>query len=496
MAGKTPNELLLEMKELYENVKREGQDTFSHYEDKIEQENFVESAKNLSAYLAVRRRDIRDLQENLMPWGLSSLGRLESKTLATLESVIYALEKIADEEVTVPQPSYAEYEKGRERLEVNTEFNFGHPEKDRYTRIMVTMPTEAAEDYDFVKGLADNGMDVARINCAHDNEEIWAAMIHNINRAGKEAGKDIKIMMDIAGPKIRTDWIFTKLKKPKLGEGDLICLTRNYEDLPDNSRAKVTAGFDVEAVFEAIQVGDPVFIDDGSIEARVIENQNGNMMIEVERAKGGAVRLKAEKGVNFPKTPFDIDVLSDKDKKDLRFVCQHADIIGCSFVRTAQDIRDIQAEVKEILGDKANDMALMAKIETVSGVENLPEIIFEAASKNPFSVMIARGDLAVESGYTRLAEIQQENMWICEAAAIPVVWGTEVMASMISEGIPTRAEVTDASEGSRAECVMLNKGEHMAEAVSMLDSIFRRMQEHQYKKTPRLRALNIANTDY
>lgn len=106
--------------------------------------------------------------------------------------------------------------------------------------------------------------------------------------------------------------------------------------------------------------------------------------------------------------------------------------------------------------------------------------------------MIARGDLAVEEGYFRLAELQEEILWICEAAQVPVIWATQVLDSMIRTRIPTRAEITDAAMGGRAECVMLNKGEFLLEGLSALNDILVRMQEHQYKKTPKLRALNIA----
>lgn len=126
---------------------------------------------------------------------------------------------------------------------------------------------------------------------------------------------------------------------------------------------------------------------------------------------------------------------------------------------------------------------------------NLAEVILTAGSKNPVSVMIARGDLAAESGYVRLSEVQQEILWLCEASSTPVVWGTEVLATMLDEGIPTRAEITDAGEGSRSECVMLNKGKYMADTVKMLDEILVKMEEHYSKKTPTLRPLNIAKFD-
>ncbi len=104
--------------------------------------------------------------------------------------------------------------------------------------------------------------------------------------------------------------------------------------------------------------------------------------------------------------------------------------------------------------------------------------------------MIARGDLAVEIGYRRLAEMQEEILWLCEAASIPVIWATQVLDEYVKTGIPTRAEITDAAMAERAECVMLNKGVHVVDAVKVLDEILPLMEAHQTKKTSRMRALH------
>jgi pyruvate kinase len=108
--------------------------------------------------------------------------------------------------------------------------------------------------------------------------------------------------------------------------------------------------------------------------------------------------------------------------------------------------------------------------------------------------MIARGDLAIELGFQRMAEMQEEILWLCEAAQVPVIWATQVLESLAKEGLPTRAEVTDAAMANRAECVMLNKAPHIVEAVELLDNVLSRMAGHQHKKTPQLRALNAWET--
>jgi pyruvate kinase len=108
-------------------------------------------------------------------------------------------------------------------------------------------------------------------------------------------------------------------------------------------------------------------------------------------------------------------------------------------------------------------------------------------------VMIARGDLAVECGFERLAEVQAEILWICEAAHVPVIWATQVLETLAKEGMPSRAEITDAAMGNQAECVMLNKGPYLLSALRVSDDILRRMQAHQTKKRPKLRALQAAH---
>src|SRR5262249_58948937 len=134
-------------------------------------------------------------------------------------------------------------------------------------------------------------------------------------------------------------------------------------------------------------------------------------------------------------------------------------------------------------------LGIVLKIETRRAFENLPTLLWAAMRSEAVGVMIARGDLAVECGYERLAEVQEEILWLCEAAHLPVIWATQVLESLAKKGIPSRAEVTDAAMGERAECVMLNKGPHILDAVAALDSILRRMEEHQSKKTAQLRAL-------
>jgi pyruvate kinase len=134
-------------------------------------------------------------------------------------------------------------------------------------------------------------------------------------------------------------------------------------------------------------------------------------------------------------------------------------------------------------------LGVIAKIETAIALQNLPGIIVRGASHGPFGVMIARGDLAVEIGYLRLAEVQEELLWLCEAARVPVIWATQVLEGLIKRGAPTRAEITDAATAERAECIMLNKGPYLPQALDTLTNLVGRMSRHQSKKTARFSPL-------
>jgi pyruvate kinase len=130
------------------------------------------------------------------------------------------------------------------------------------------------------------------------------------------------------------------------------------------------------------------------------------------------------------------------------------------------------------------------KIETPLAVRNLPQLIIQSAKRNPTAVMIARGDLAVELGFARLSEVQEELLWLCEAAHAPVIWATQVLDQFVKEGVFSRAETTDAAMAQRADCVMLNKGPHLVEAVALLRDILARMDRHHIKKFARFARLS------
>ncbi len=450
----------------------------------IERGAFAPSANNLAHYLALRRRDLRSLQVSLMPWGISSLGRLESRVMPTLDAVLRTLAELIDREAepSVPaRPSADSFFEGDMLLERNTDKVFGPPPHGRRERIMATLPTEAATDYELVRDLIRRGADCLRINCAHDDQEIWTAMIANGRRAASELGREIRIDMDLAGQKPRIDEVVAPERR--LASGDRVLLTSS--DLSAAAPAEFQARCTPSSVVQDLDVDVEVSIDDGKVVSVVESRGDDWVILRVTRAPQKGKVLRSGLGLNFPGRIMRLPPLTSSDLDNLAFVAQNADIIGYSFVQSRDDVILLQEELRR----HGRLPALMAKIETAEAVRNLREIIMQAARHQPLAVMIARGDLAVNIGYLRLAEIQEELMWLSEAAHVPVVWATQVLERLVQKGVPSRAEVTDAAMSERAECVMLNKGPHVLDAVTLLDQLLHKMEKHQWKKVPMLRAL-------
>ncbi|HMM86978.1 pyruvate kinase [Azohydromonas sp.] len=236
----------------------------------------------------------------------------------------------------------------------------------------------------------------------------------------------------------------------------------------------------------ALRKGQAVWFDDGRIGAVVGGHRGAAVDLRITSARSGGDWLAGDKGINLPETTLELPALTAMDEAGLETVVRIADLVGLSFVQSARDVRQLRERLAAL---GAGAMGIVLKIETRRGFENLPEILFAALEAPAAGVMIARGDLAVECGWERLAEVQEEILWACEAAHVPVVWATQVLETLAKTGRPSRAEITDAAMGGRAECVMLNKGPYIEDAIRALDDIVRRMQTHQAKKRPLLRAL-------
>jgi pyruvate kinase len=239
----------------------------------------------------------------------------------------------------------------------------------------------------------------------------------------------------------------------------------------------------------AAKHGDRVYVDDGKLEAKVERIEPWGLLTRVTAVAEKGLRLKPEKGLNFPDRPLEIDALTKKDRADLEFVAAHADGLEFSFVQSAADVAMLQDALAEHRPEDWRTVSLILKIETARAVSNLPAIIVQAAWRQPTAIMIARGDLAVEIGFARTAEMQEEILWLGEACDVPVIWATQVLEHLVAKGTPLRGEMTDAAMAARAECVMLNKGPYLLEAIDQLQTLLKRMDSNQHKKTPRLRKL-------
>lgn len=442
------------------------------------------SAANLIHYLSLRQEDLREVQDGLHNAGLSSLASSESHVLRQVQMVLRHL----GDSITDPELSPCDYPHATQVQRRQTTALFGHGNLPESPHLMITFDSKMADDFLAVKALVQAGMTVARINCAHDDPKTWQRMVRNIRKAVEVTGQPCKIYMDLAGPKIRTV-LFGKARKKgrlKIAPNECIYL---IERPVDQEKYEKVIGCTMEGIIGDLSKGDRILFDDGVVEAVVERKFVHAALLRITRISASKPRIKAEKGMNFPDTELSARSLTDFDKSVLPFALEHADLIGFSFVRQAREV----AELQQLLGQRtARPVHLVLKIETLEAVQNLPALLLQGMQESAFGVMIARGDLAVEIGFERLSEIQEEILWICEAGHVPVIWATQVLETLNKSGLATRSEVTDAARAAQAECVMVNKGKHMLLVLATLRDILRRSGGHHVKKRYVFRPLHIA----
>lgn len=457
----------------------------------VEDTSFRKSAHNLAHYLAFRRHDLRALQQALSPLGVSSLGRCESHVLPTLDAVLATLGAIAGSDpATLPsRPPRGFFSAAERSLARRAVTLLGPASAARAVRIMVTLPTEASTRHALVRKLIATGANCVRINCAHDTPAIWLRMIRNVRAAATALGRPCQIMMDLTGPRARTQDVFLPAEGSRVQLRERILLTRDQPAPHEHFRFRARCS--LPEVFADLKPKGFVCFNEGRIRAQVERLTAEGAELRVVAARPQGEKFRADMALNFPGTDLHIPPLTGKDLADLDFIVRHADLVGYSFVQRADDISVLLGELdaRRARFGRRSKLGIVAKIETAHAVRNLPEIVVRAAGRGPFGVMIARGDLAVEVGYLRVAELQEEILWLCEAAHVPVIWATQVLETLAKKGVPTRAEITDAAMAERAECVMLNKGPFILDAVQALDSVLTSMAAHHRKKTSTLRAL-------
>ncbi|WP_170110399.1 pyruvate kinase [Flavilitoribacter nigricans] len=472
-------------------------------------ENHRHSASNLVRYLALRTFNLRNIQPELSNLGISSIGTSERYTLTNLDNILHLLHLLVGEKYYGEKLNYQHRTtvfSSWDRLQRNAVSLFGQTSKHT-PHIMVTMPSDAAEHAELVERLLNEGMTVARINCGHDDEEVWLAIIDLVRTTAARLNKSCKIYMDLAGPKIRTGPVAVIQKKKKkknkkpvdylsLHIGDPLRLYRTplmgmdavYDD-QGNLLQPARIALSLPAIFDDLGIGDAIWFDDGKIGAVVHSLHEDYALLKITHAgiKGG--RLRAEKGINLPGTHLNLPSLTDDDLAALPFVAAHADIVGYSFVRHPEDVHTLR---RHLISLGREDIGLVLKIENRTAFKNLPNLLLAGMQHASLGVMLARGDLAIEVGWERISEVQEQILWICEAAHVPIIWATQVLESLAKRGTASRAEITDAAMSNRAECVMLNKGPFIVAAVQMLGDILNRMYAHQWKKKETLRKLQVA----
>ena len=461
-----------------------GEATMTLWRPSIARESFLPAAQNLAHYLALRGHDLTALQPALASYGLSSLGRSEARVGSALDALEASLARLAGAGAPdYPAPLVAG--EGERALRAQQAALLGRHAGEARTRIMATLPTEAASDKELIRRLMVAGADCLRINCAHDDPKIWLAMIKRVRTLEKELKRDCPVLMDVAGPKCRIEAVRAP-DEARLFRGDRFALVT---DLQATRAGEIAATITFPEILDGLAPGAEVWINDGKLGARVVSAEPGAVKLETFSVRAKGAKLKPEKGVNFPGVDLALPPLGKADLAALDFIAEHADLVGFSFVQRPSDLDLLDRE----LGKRRKGLPpqpVVLKIETRLAVENLPQLIVKGAGARPIAVMIARGDLAVELGFARLSEIQEEMLWICDAAHVPVIWATEVLGNLIGEGAPTRAEATDAAMSQRAECVMLNKGPYLDEAIAFLRDVLTRMDRHQSKKSARLGPLN------
>jgi pyruvate kinase len=329
---------------------------------------------------------------------------------------------------------------------------------DRKTKIVCTIgPATSSEEQ--LRALIQAGMNIARLNFSHGSHEEHGLVIERLRRIADKLGVALGILQDLAGPKVRIG-TFADGRSVELASGDSFTLTSR--PIEGNER-EVSVSY--EGLPREVKAGDSLLLADGSVELEVQEVAGKDVRCTV--VVGG--RLSARKGVNVPSGLYGLPIFREKDLQDLEFgMKQGVDYMGVSFVRTADDVRTAKQEMAKHGGD----MPIIAKIETQAALSHFDEILAEADG-----IMIARGDLSIETLFARVPMVQKELIAKANAEAKPVITATQMLFSMVESPHPTRAEVADVANAvmDGSDAVMLSEettvGKHPVRAVETMAAI-------------------------
>ena len=346
---------------------------------------------------------------------------------------------------------------------------------ERKARIVATIGPSSQEVATLTE-LVKNGLDVARLNFSHGTQAEHAARIVTLRALSKKFNRPITILQDLQGPKLRVG------KLPgdgiPLTAGQLVHLAPVTAASTAQSVLMEQAVFiplDVPDLMRSVSPGKRILLDDGNLELEVISVEPDSLTAKV--VLGGI--LKSNKGVNLPGTNLDIPAFTEKDDQDLRFgLEQGVDVIAISFVRTAADVKFVRQKIAQISPAQSNT-PIIAKLELPEAIENLHEIIHAADG-----VMVARGDLGVETSPAQVPIIQKQIIQLANHHAKIVITATQMLNSMIHNPRPTRAEASDVANAifDGTDSVMLSgetaSGSYPVEAIKMMDTIVREAELH------------------
>ncbi|MFI5205941.1 MAG: pyruvate kinase [Candidatus Paceibacterales bacterium] len=320
-------------------------------------------------------------------------------------------------------------------------------------------------DYELLKQMALAGMEIARLNFAHATNEQLIELKKNLKKVKKETGKDVKILQDLCGPRIRIGKLQHDIE---LKKGQEYAFSFNMCDSTD----PICLPIDSEDLIDDMRVGHSFYLINGAIELTVTKIAKGKMYAVVER--GGIVSSK--KGINVPMTTLSGGGLTEKDMIDAKFGAeQKVDYVGLSFVQTADDV----IKLRKIVGP---DIQIMAKIERATALPEVDNILNEADG-----IMIARGDLGIEMPIEELPILQKELIRHAHWHKKPAIVATQMMLSMMEKTHPTYAEVTDVANAvfDGADVLMLSDetavGKYPVECVTMMKKILDRADEYSNK---------------
>jgi len=324
----------------------------------------------------------------------------------------------------------------------------------------------ASESPDILEKMMKAGMDVARLNFSHGSYSNHAMLIKRIRAAAKKVGVPLAIMQDLQGPKIRVG----KINDTKVKKGNEIILTCGPK-----SKNKIPVQY--KDLYKDVKKGSLLLIDDGLIELKVVRKSKKDIYCKVLNTG----IIKANKGINVPNGSISTSPITAKDKKDLKFgLTQDIDYVALSFVKEAKDIYNL----RKLIGNKP--VKIVAKIERREAVDNLEEII-EASD----ALMVARGDLAMEIGPEKVPIVQKKMIHLCNLAGKPVVTATQMLASMVKNPTPTRAEVSDCANAifDHSDAIMLSNetavGAYPIRAISVFAKVATNV-ERELKKNDEL----------